>query len=58
MGYMRKYGVVEVARDVYRQDERRLTDAELENTVVDERGVVRKPSEVASKTSSRRPAGW
>ena len=31
--YMRKYGVVEIATDVYRQDERPLTDAELDGAV-------------------------
>ena len=43
--YMRKYGVVEIARDVYRQDERRLTDAELDGTVADEAGVLRKDTD-------------
>ena len=30
LAYMRKYGVVEIAKDVYRQDERPLTDDELD----------------------------
>jgi hypothetical protein len=41
--YMRKYGVFEVAKDLYRLDERPLTDAELEGAVPDEHGVLRKP---------------
>ncbi|MPY77316.1 MAG: molybdopterin-dependent oxidoreductase [Actinophytocola sp.] len=41
--YMRRYGVVEVDTDVYRVDERPLTDAELADTAVDEQSVVRKP---------------
>jgi anaerobic selenocysteine-containing dehydrogenase len=44
MSYMRKYGVVEIAKDVYRQDERPLTDAELDGAVADEHGVLRKPT--------------
>ncbi len=44
-GYMRKYGVVEVAKDVYRQDERALGDAELEGAQRDEHGVLRKPTD-------------
>ena len=31
--YMRKYGVVEIAKDLYRQDERPLTDDELDGAV-------------------------
>lgn len=41
--YMRKYGVFEVAKDLYRLDERPLTEAELEGAVPDEHGVLRKP---------------
>ena len=41
--YMRKYGVFEVAKDVYRLDERQLTQAELEGAEADEHGVLRKP---------------
>ncbi len=41
--YMRKYGAVEVATDLYRQDERPLTPAEREGAVADENGVLRKP---------------
>ncbi len=41
--YMRKYGVFEVAKDVYRLDERVLTEAELEGAVADANGVLRKP---------------
>ncbi|RYU09963.1 molybdopterin-dependent oxidoreductase [Nocardioides iriomotensis] len=44
MEYMRKYGVVEIARDVYRQDERPLTEAELDGAVADDHGVLRKPT--------------
>ena len=44
LAYMRKYGVVEIAKDVYRQDERPLTDAERADAVADEQGVLRKPS--------------
>ncbi|GLZ49776.1 formate dehydrogenase [Actinomycetospora sp. NBRC 106375] len=43
--YMRRYGVVEVATDLYRQDERTLSAAELEGTVPDEQGVLRKPTD-------------
>ena len=43
MEYMRKYGVVEIARDLYRQDERVLTDAEVEGAEVQPDGVLRKP---------------
>ena len=45
LAYMRKYGVVEIAKDLYRQDERRLTDDELAGAVADERGVLRKPTD-------------
>ena len=41
--YMRKFGVVEVASDVYRVDERPLTDVELDGAVPDDDGVLRKP---------------
>ena len=41
--YMRKYGVFEVAKEIYRLDERQLTDAELDGAVADEHGVLRKP---------------
>ncbi len=41
--YMRKFGVVEVESDVYRVDERALTEAETEGAVPDEQGVLRKP---------------
>ncbi|MGH3096957.1 MAG: molybdopterin-dependent oxidoreductase [Streptosporangiales bacterium] len=44
MEYMRKFGVVEVATDVYRQDERPLGGAEMEGAVADEHGVLRKPT--------------
>jgi len=44
MDYMRKYGVVEISRDVYRQDERPLTDAELEGAEPDSDGVLRRPT--------------
>ncbi|HVE26657.1 MAG TPA: molybdopterin-dependent oxidoreductase [Sporichthya sp.] len=46
--YMRRYGVVEIADNLYRQDERPLTDAELEGAVPDERGVMRKPTDLDS----------
>jgi anaerobic selenocysteine-containing dehydrogenase len=42
--YMRKYGVVEVAREVYRQDERPLSEAELDGAEPDDQGVLRKPT--------------
>ena len=45
MDYMRKYGVVEISRDVYRRDERPLTDAELEGAEPDRDGVLRKPTD-------------
>jgi len=41
--YMRKYGAVEIANGLYRQDERPLTDAELEGAEPDAEGVLRKP---------------
>jgi anaerobic selenocysteine-containing dehydrogenase len=44
-GYMRKYGVVELARDVYRQDERPLTREEADGAEPDERGVLRKSTD-------------
>jgi anaerobic selenocysteine-containing dehydrogenase len=43
LAYMRKYGVFEIAKDVYRLDERPLTEAELDGAVPDEDGVLRKP---------------
>ncbi len=48
LAYMRKYGVVEIAKDLYRQDERALTADELEGAVADERGVLRKPTDDGS----------
>ncbi|NDL61093.1 molybdopterin-dependent oxidoreductase [Phytoactinopolyspora mesophila] len=42
--YMRKLGAYEVAADVYRQDERPLTNAELDGAEPDEHGVLRKPT--------------
>lgn len=42
--YMRKFGVFEVTRDAYRQDERPLTEAELDGAVPDAQGVLRKPT--------------
>jgi anaerobic selenocysteine-containing dehydrogenase len=45
LAYMRKYGVVEIAKDLYRQDERPLTDEELDGAVEDEHGVLRKPTD-------------
>ena len=41
--YMRKFGVFEVADKIYRQDERVLTQADLEGAEPDENGVMRKP---------------
>ncbi len=41
--YMRKYGAVEIANGLYRQDERPLTEAELDGAEPDEEGVLRKP---------------
>ncbi|MFM7144749.1 MAG: molybdopterin dinucleotide binding domain-containing protein, partial [Actinomycetales bacterium] len=43
MEYMRKYGAVEIANGLYRQDERRLTEAERAGAEPDENGVLRKP---------------
>ncbi|HVV20336.1 MAG TPA: molybdopterin-dependent oxidoreductase, partial [Pseudonocardiaceae bacterium] len=48
LGYMRRYGVVEVAKDVYRADERPLTPAELDGAEPDEQGVLRKPTDLDS----------
>jgi anaerobic selenocysteine-containing dehydrogenase len=48
MEYMRKYGVVEVAKDLYRQDERPLSEAERAGAWPDERGVLRKPTDEES----------
>lgn len=42
--YMRRYGVVEVASEMYRQDERPLTAAERDGAEPDENGVLRKPT--------------
>lgn len=44
MEYMRRFGVVEVAKDVYRVDERVLGDEECAGAVPDEQGVLRKPT--------------
>jgi anaerobic selenocysteine-containing dehydrogenase len=44
LAYMRKYGAVEIARDVYRQDERRLTDDETRAAIVGVDGVLRTPT--------------
>jgi anaerobic selenocysteine-containing dehydrogenase len=41
--YMRKYGVFEVATDLYRLDERQLRASELEGAEPDEQGVLRRP---------------
>lgn len=46
--YMRRYGVVEVATDLYRQDERALTGAELDGAEPDAEGVLRKPTDLDS----------
>ena len=46
--YMRKFGAVEVAKDIYRLDERPLTDVELEGAVPDDEGVLRKPTTLES----------
>ncbi len=43
MGYMRKLGVVEVAKDVYRVDEKPLTEADVAGTTPDDQGVLRRP---------------
>ncbi len=43
--YMRKYGVVQIADELYRQDERGLSETELEGAVPDDRGVLRKPTD-------------
>jgi anaerobic selenocysteine-containing dehydrogenase len=46
--YMRRYGVVEVASGLYRQDERPLTEAELDGAAADHTGVLRKPTDLDS----------
>ncbi len=46
--YMRRYGVVEVGNNLYRQDERALTDAELNGAEPDGEGVLRKPTTLDS----------
>lgn len=43
LAYMRKFGAVEIDRDVYRVDERPLSQAQLEETQPDDHGVLRKP---------------
>ncbi|MQA16362.1 MAG: molybdopterin-dependent oxidoreductase [Pseudonocardiaceae bacterium] len=48
LAYMRRYGVVEVASDLYRQDERALSGAELEGAEPDAEGVLRKPTDLDS----------
>jgi anaerobic selenocysteine-containing dehydrogenase len=48
LAYMRRFGVVEVASDIYRADERPLTDTELEGAEPDENGVLRKPIDLDS----------
>ncbi|MBA3741734.1 molybdopterin-dependent oxidoreductase [Sporichthya sp.] len=48
LAYMRKYGVVEIADNLYRQDERPLTEAELDGAVPDENGVLRKLTDLDS----------
>ncbi|HEY2832986.1 MAG TPA: molybdopterin-dependent oxidoreductase [Sporichthyaceae bacterium] len=48
LAYMRRFGVVEVADSLYRQDERPLTDAELDGAEPDEYGVLRKPTTLDS----------
>jgi anaerobic selenocysteine-containing dehydrogenase len=72
LAYMRKFGVVEVADSLYRQDERPLTDAELDGAEPDEHGVLRKPTTLDSvpplvgeagsvgivHTDGSRTAGW
>ncbi|MGH3764998.1 MAG: molybdopterin-dependent oxidoreductase [Pseudonocardiaceae bacterium] len=48
LAFMRRYGVVELAVGLYRQDERSLTAAELAGTEPDAGGVLRKPTTEAS----------
>jgi anaerobic selenocysteine-containing dehydrogenase len=48
MQYMRRYGVVEVASDLYRQDERPLTAEELAGAEPDADGVLRRPTDLDS----------
>ncbi|MFZ5852691.1 MAG: molybdopterin-dependent oxidoreductase [Actinomycetota bacterium] len=43
LDYMRRYGAFELARDVYRVDERPLTAEETEGTTPDQNGVLRRP---------------
>ncbi|HLX86530.1 MAG TPA: molybdopterin-dependent oxidoreductase [Terriglobales bacterium] len=42
--YMRKYGAYEVTRDVYKQNEKPVSPADLSDSIVDTNGVVRKNS--------------
>ena len=46
--YMRRYGVYEIGHDMYRLDERRLTEAELDGVSRDADGVLRKPTTMDS----------
>ncbi|MBO0892698.1 MAG: molybdopterin-dependent oxidoreductase [Acidothermales bacterium] len=46
--YMRRFGVVEVATNLYRQDERQLTPAEADGAEPDSDGVLRKPTDADS----------
>ncbi len=43
LAYMRKFGVVELAKDQYRLDERPLTELEMRGFSPDEEGVLRRP---------------
>ncbi|MGC8474325.1 MAG: molybdopterin dinucleotide binding domain-containing protein, partial [Candidatus Dormibacteria bacterium] len=43
LGYMRRYGAVELAQDQYRLDERPLSPEEIEGTAPDAEGVLRRP---------------
>ena len=45
LDYMRKYGVVEIASDLYRQDERPLDRRGARGRHADEHGVLRKPAD-------------
>jgi anaerobic selenocysteine-containing dehydrogenase len=48
LAFMRKYGVFEIASGLYRQDERKPSEAELDGAVPDSRGVLRKPTTLDS----------
>ena len=48
LAYMRKFGVADLGGDIYRLDERPLTDAEVDGAAPDEQGVLRRPTTLDS----------